>query len=74
MFTEIVMRPYRWSDDAWATADRLKLHRTCLYMDQDAYADVLPDMVSGYLLFPKAWWCLDPVCLAYKYSSIEVLV
>ena len=31
-------------------------------MDQDSYADVLPDMASGYMVFPKAWWCMDEVC------------
>ena len=61
MFAEIVARPLRWMDDDWATASKIGLHRTCLYMDQDAYADVLQDMASGYLLFPKAWWCLHEV-------------
>ena len=61
MFTEIVLRPLRWADDEWATADALGIHKTCLYMDQDAYADVLPDVATGYMLFPKAWWCKDEV-------------
>ncbi len=62
MFTEIVSRPLRWADDDWAHADSLTLHKTCLYADQDSYADVLPDMASGYMLFPKGWYCLDEVC------------
>lgn len=61
MFAEIVSRPLRWADDDWKTAGKLGLRRQCLYMDQDAYADVLPDMASGYMVFPKAWWCLDEV-------------
>lgn len=32
-------------------------------MDQDSWADVLPDMASGYMLFSKAWFCLPEVCL-----------
>ena len=73
MFTEIVMRPYRWSDDGWRTADKLMLGKQCLYMDQDAYNDVLPDMASGYMLFPKAWGCLDPVCLLCVTGRLEIL-
>lgn len=61
MFTEIVSRPLRWADDDWAHANELTLHKTCMYADQDAYADVLADMVSGYMLFPKSWYCLDQV-------------
>ncbi len=61
MFAEIVSRPLRWSDDDWKTANSFNLGRQCLYMDQDAYADVLPDMASGYMVFPKAWWCMDEV-------------
>ena len=62
MFAEIVSRPLRWADDSWAHADRLSLHKTCMYADQDAYYDVLADVVSGYMLFPKSWYCLDEVC------------
>jgi len=62
MFAEIVSRPLRWADDEWETASKHKLNKQCLYMDQDAYADVLPDMASGYMLFPKALWCVDEVC------------
>lgn len=61
MFTEAVLRPLRWADDSWATASKFKIRDTCLYMDQDGYADVLPDMVSGFMLFPKAWQCIDEV-------------
>ncbi|KAL0053604.1 hypothetical protein WJX82_008204 [Trebouxia sp. C0006] len=61
MFAEIVSRPLRWADDSWAHADRLSLHKTCMYADQDAYYDVLADVVSGYMLFPKSWYCLDEV-------------
>ena len=64
MFAETVTRPYRWADDDWKTASNLTLRPKCLYSDQDAYNDVLPDMVSGYMLFPKAWWCLDEVSAA----------
>ncbi|KAA6428239.1 MAG: hypothetical protein FRX49_01835 [Trebouxia sp. A1-2] len=59
MFAEIVSRPLRWADDEWETASKHSLNKQCLYMDQDAYADVLPDMASGYMLFPKALWCVD---------------
>ncbi len=62
MFAEIVSRPLRWADDGWAHANRLSLHKTCMYADQDAYYDVLAAMVSGYMLFPKSWYCLDEVC------------
>ena len=61
MFSEIVTRPLRWMDDNWTFAGSFGLHKECLYADQDAYADVLQDMASGYLMFPKAWWCLDEV-------------
>ncbi|DBA88882.1 TPA: hypothetical protein ACH3X2_000126 [Trebouxia sp. C0005] len=61
MFAEIVSRPLRWADDGWAHANRLSLHQTCMYADQDAYYDVLAAMVSGYMLFPKSWYCLDEV-------------
>ena len=39
----------------------MNISKTCLYADQDSYADVLADMASGYLLFPKAWYCLPEV-------------
>lgn len=42
-------------------AGKKSIHQTCLYADQDGYADVLADMASGYMLFPKAWYCLDEV-------------
>lgn len=61
MFAETVSRPYRWADDNWETAASLSIHPKCLYSDQDAYNDVLADMVSGYMVFPKAWWCLCEV-------------
>ncbi len=61
MFAEIVFRPLRWADDNWAHANRLSLRKTCMYADQDAYYDVAA-MVSGYMLFPKSWYCLDEVC------------
>ena len=69
MFTEAVLRPLRWADDSWARASRLKIHEICLYMDQDGYADVLPDMVSGFVLFPKAFQCIDEVRLALCMSD-----
>ena len=62
MFAEIISRPLRWADDEWETASKHKLRKQCLYADQDAYADVLPDVASGYMLFPKALWCVDEVC------------
>ena len=74
MFTEIVSRPLRWADDGWATADKFTLHKTCLYADQDAYADVLPDMASGYMLFPKAWWCASEVCNSAYLPSTSAFV
>lgn len=61
MFAETVSRPYRWADDDWETASKLTIHPKCLYSAQDAYNDVLANMVSGYMLFPKAWYCLDEV-------------
>ena len=60
---EIVLRPYRWADDGWKHARKRSITEKCLYADQDSYADVLPDMASGYMLFPKAWFCLPEVCL-----------
>ena len=39
----------------------MNISKRCLYADQDSYADVLADMASGYLLFPKAWYCLPEV-------------
>ena len=42
-------------------AGKKSIHQTCLYADQDGYADVLADMASGYMLFPKAWYCLDEI-------------
>ena len=33
-------------------------------MDQDSYADVLPDMASGYMLFPVTLNCLPEVSLS----------
>jgi len=41
-----------------------------LYADQDGYADVLADMASGYMLFPKAWYCLDEVS-CYNLTSCK---
>ena len=46
----------------------MTIHTRCLYADQDGYADVLADMASSYMLFPKAWWCLDEVSLSCQRS------
>lgn len=61
VYAEIVSRPYRWADDGWKHANNRSISERCLYADQDSYADVLPDMASGYMLFPKAWFCLPEV-------------
>ena len=37
----------------------ISLNDACMLID--SYADVLPDMASGYMLFPKAWFCLPEV-------------
>lgn len=58
---EVVLRPYRWADDDWEHARQIGLYERCLYADQDSYADVLPDMASGYMLFPAAMGCLPEV-------------
>ncbi len=63
MYAEVVSRPFRWADDGWVHAANRSIHKQCLYMDQDSWADVLPDMASGYMLFSKAWFCLPEVCL-----------
>ena len=73
VFAEVVMRPFRWADDDWVHASNRSIRKLCLYADQDSYADVLPDMASGYMLFPKAWFCLPEVCLS-AFTSRLVLV
>jgi hypothetical protein len=51
-------------------AGKKSIHQICLYADQDGYADVLADMASGYMLFPKAWYCLDEVS-CYNLTSCK---
>ncbi len=51
-------------------AGKKSIHQTCLYADQDGYADVLADMASGYMLFPKAWYCLNEVS-CYNLTSCK---
>ena len=64
VYTEVVLRPFRWADDGWEHAGRRNMTRGCLKADQDAFGDVLPDMASGYMLFLKALGCLPQVFLS----------
>ena len=64
VYAEIVLRPYRWADDGWQHASRRNISEGCLYMDQASYADVLPDMASGYMLFHNTLNCLPEVLLS----------
>lgn len=61
VLSEVANRAYRWADDDWHTASSLHLRHLCLYQDQDAYGDILPDMASGYMLFPRSFVCTDKV-------------
>lgn len=61
VLSEIANRPYHWADDDWQTASSLHLSPKCMYVDQDAYADVLSDMASGYMLFANSFICLSEV-------------
>ena len=38
--------------------------KMCNYQEQATYADVLPDMASGYMLFHQATNCLPDVRLS----------
>ena len=64
VYAEVVLRPYRWADDGWEHASKRNISEGCLYMDQASYADVLPDMASGYMLFHNTLDCLPEVCLS----------
>ena len=68
VYAEAVSRPYRWADDGWNHANKRNISEFCLYADQDSYGDVLPDMASGYMLFPNALRCLPEVCLSLLLS------
>ena len=69
---EIVMRPYRWADDGWKHASKRSIMQQCNYQEQATYADVLPDMASGYMLFHQATYCLPEVCRSVVASCHDV--
>lgn len=42
-----------------------------MYADQDSWAAVRPDMACGYMLSPKAWFCLAEVLLVVARSTLS---
>ena len=71
-YAEVVMRPYRWADDGWKHASNRSIMQRCNYHEQATYADVLPDMKSGYMLFHQATICLPEVCRSVAASCHDV--